>query len=82
MRRFGQKSGVSVGVRLAEERKKLKEILEEFSSTRAYLVVFRHYMLFMLRVWFLCEFRFCFMIEVVRCDDRRMVFIFNWTILI
>ena len=61
---------------------KLKEILEEFSSTRAYLVVFRRYMLFMLRAWFLCKFRLCYVIEVVRCDDRRMVFIFNWMILI
>ena len=51
--------------RLAEEMNKLKEILEEFSSMRTYLVVFRRYMLFMLRGWFLCEFGFCFMIEVV-----------------
>ena len=59
---------------------KLKEILEEFSSTRACLVVYRRYMLFMLRSWFLCDFTLCCMIEVVRCDDRRIIFIFNWTI--
>ena len=34
----GERS-VSVGVRLAEEMKKLKEILKEFLSTRTYLVV-------------------------------------------
>ena len=61
---------------------KLKEILEEFYSTKAYLVVYRCYMLFMLRSWFLCDFTFCCMIEVVRCDDRRIIFIFNWMILV
>ena len=36
---FQGESGVSFGVCLAEEMKKLKEILNEFSSRRTYLVV-------------------------------------------
>ena len=42
-----------------------EEIGGDFGGVFEHEDVFSRYMLFMLRGWFLCEFGFCFMIEVV-----------------
>ena len=64
---FGERVDFSFGVCLAEEMKKLKEILKEFSSMRTYLV---DMMFIFKRVWILLSLR----MMLLWCDNRRMAF--------